>query len=930
MFYEGLENPKWVRPLLGLGAFANPPEPLITDDGYIRDVYWPEISYLVRVAPEAPDDVVDVLLTLGDTNNAWVKRALFEIGTRIPPSAGARLKPVLKQWMKTGFGWRTDPRRLVDFAITLLEGGEARTGRWLANYLFTPMPPTTDDPYLRKPELALDEYWYQTELPRLLPALGDDAVKALTGWLAKYIQLAGYADSGHDFSGMIRPSVKSRGDTYPSPEHALVDALRDVGVTAMVADPERTSRTLLGSGTQLLRKIAMFTVAEAIRQQVAAGSDSHGLVDVAQRLLGDPSSADEHLLIEYAELAQQVARINTDALAVISDVIDHAHAEDLRWMAARQVDEDATAEEIMAEAKEGADRSKHTWLSAIGAEALPPRLQTELAELDATFGVVGEPPTPLGVITTWSGPNPHSTQDQMAAMSPTELVEHLASWHDTGRGWGPEPSHEGQGRELAALLTTNPLALSGVSDLVQRLRPTYLRAILRGWQAALKAGVALEWSPVADLVRDVLHHSNESPFPAEGGDMDDDRDFRGAKTAAVGLLEDLVKDVGAAEIPEAALIAFADLIIEDAADEQAWVEYDQYESGEGSWDPLTVSLNWQWPKRLRALIHLATRAGIRPWTARALDAIERELRRPDRHGAGSAVVGESLGRLLGSHPDWVRGRSSDLFGGEAGLSENQQIALTTAIATHYYRRELYELLSGALVAAISLGDRLVSGWRTEAAPAQRIGEWAINALIFGDATFEDAVVDSFFANASAAVRGGALDRVAWSLFRANRVDDSIRDRFANLWDDRVRHVREHPDDKAELRGFYWLAKGRTFAVEWWLPRLREALELEPEIGTQRYMIGRELARASSVAPSDALAALRLLLAVPEESGAVSLELVDNAVPVIIANALSGGDPGLRNAAEMYMNELGAKGYLALEAEVQAVLRGELRVEETED
>jgi hypothetical protein len=59
VFYEGLENPLWVRPLLQAGAFTNPPEPQATDDGYLRDVYWPEISYLTRIAPQAPGDVVD-------------------------------------------------------------------------------------------------------------------------------------------------------------------------------------------------------------------------------------------------------------------------------------------------------------------------------------------------------------------------------------------------------------------------------------------------------------------------------------------------------------------------------------------------------------------------------------------------------------------------------------------------------------------------------------------------------------------------------------------------------------------------------------------------------------------------------------------------------------------------------------------------------
>ncbi len=49
-FYEGLKNPLWVRPLADSGAFSSPPEPQVGSDGSVRDTYWPEASYLGRVA----------------------------------------------------------------------------------------------------------------------------------------------------------------------------------------------------------------------------------------------------------------------------------------------------------------------------------------------------------------------------------------------------------------------------------------------------------------------------------------------------------------------------------------------------------------------------------------------------------------------------------------------------------------------------------------------------------------------------------------------------------------------------------------------------------------------------------------------------------------------------------------------------------------
>ena len=127
-FFEGLKNPLWVAPLDREGVLRNPPEPEVTEEGLIRDLYWPEIDYLIRVAPDAPADVVDVLLKLKTSGNAWVRRGAFAIAAVIPADQAARLQPLFSSWSSTGFGWRTDPRHQVATVINLLEGGQRQAG----------------------------------------------------------------------------------------------------------------------------------------------------------------------------------------------------------------------------------------------------------------------------------------------------------------------------------------------------------------------------------------------------------------------------------------------------------------------------------------------------------------------------------------------------------------------------------------------------------------------------------------------------------------------------------------------------------------------------------------------------------------------------------------------------------------------------------
>ena len=76
----------------------------------------------------------------------------------------------------------------MSFAIALLDGGETKTGRWLTNLLFEPRASRTEETF-KEPHVELEDYWYQEELPRALPALGDDAFKAAAGWLARYSAL---------------------------------------------------------------------------------------------------------------------------------------------------------------------------------------------------------------------------------------------------------------------------------------------------------------------------------------------------------------------------------------------------------------------------------------------------------------------------------------------------------------------------------------------------------------------------------------------------------------------------------------------------------------------------------------------------------------------------------------------------------------------
>ncbi|MGM7774753.1 hypothetical protein ACSVHC_01835 [Arthrobacter sp. KNU-44] len=920
-FFEGLKNPLWVEPLARAGMFDNPPEPEVTDDGLIQDFYWPEIDYLIRVAPASPQAVVDVLLKLADSNNAWVRRAVFTIGASIPADNAAALKPLLKKWETGGFGWRSDPRDMVSMVVNLLQGGQDKTGKWLANLLFRPSASENK----HKAALALDEYWYDDGLPRVAKALGDDGLKTVLPWLEAYERHSGHLTDTFDMTEMSRESIRHRSDNYPSVEHSLIETVRDLATGSMASKPQTTKTILTKSPMTLARKILLYAVAETLlnsdeQTSTHVGDDLH---TIAEELLSDNRLRDDSYRIELGELARAVGKRRPSALDPLIEFISAGPQKKLSELQERlRRDDEDTPEVLQARVQLVFDSWKHRWLSAIGGEVLPPTLQPVLAELDSRLGVIDAPLSPVPRLTTWSGPNGPISRDDMSVMSPAELTAHLASWHDTADGWGPGPSHEGQGRELSALVATNPRVLAGAPDLVDRLRPTYLRAILQGWEAALKAALQLEWLEVADLISGVLAHADASSFPIEGGEWDDDVDFRWAKNAAVSLLEELAKKRDNPLIPPQAASIFAGLLINKADDEVAWKEYDANQNESGM-DPLNLSINRQWPIRLHGLINLMSHGQDAPWYEEARASFERELEKTDRHGASRAIVGENLGRLLTVDPDWLNARAVDLFGSTDGVSPNQQIALTTTLAVHYYHPALYDLLAPSLETAIRSAEPLASGWRGESTPQQRIGEWVVTAIIQGHKPMDDPLAEAFFTVTEPKVRGKAIGHIAWSFMHAESVDSEIRDRFADLWDARVKHVRSQPEDKNELNEFYWFVRSGKFDPAWWLPRLKEAVQLDPDLAGGRFMMGKQIASAADADPRQAFDATKILLSNRQEAGMPTWDLTQNAVPMVIARAIVSGDKQLKEEVILFMNELGEKGDQGLQKAVNDVLNGKI-------
>lgn len=261
---------------------------------------------LDAMAEHAPSDVANVLVTFSGSSNSWVRRIVFAAGSRMPASIAVRLKPVIKAWAGSGFGWRTDPRDLVSFAVNMLEGGQTKFGVSFANRLFRP---TGEKGATGDPVTELKQHWYSEELPRVTRALGDGVLKTILPWLVLYEQQARSLGEGYDHSGFGRSQISERPNSYHEVQDALIDAVRDAALEQLEKDPAGAWVDLNRSPILIVRRICLYSAAEVLQRQVAYGDVNTDLVSIARELMLDVKSRDQLAIPDFISLLRALGAV---------------------------------------------------------------------------------------------------------------------------------------------------------------------------------------------------------------------------------------------------------------------------------------------------------------------------------------------------------------------------------------------------------------------------------------------------------------------------------------------------------------------------------------------------------------------------------------------------------------------------------------------
>jgi len=105
-FFNTVDNPMWISPLAAHGFFKKPPNVEAVEDGRIVAPLWWPIFFLQRVSEQSPEQVVEIILGLEQTDNPRILREIFSIASDLKNTElSLRLKPLIMRFLKSPYRW---------------------------------------------------------------------------------------------------------------------------------------------------------------------------------------------------------------------------------------------------------------------------------------------------------------------------------------------------------------------------------------------------------------------------------------------------------------------------------------------------------------------------------------------------------------------------------------------------------------------------------------------------------------------------------------------------------------------------------------------------------------------------------------------------------------------------------------------------------
>lgn len=939
-FFLRLTHAAWLDPLRRAGFFRAPPLPEPAASGGLTHPYWMAAEYLARVAPVHPETVGAILEAAANTENIRAQAQMITVMLQLRPQERLRLAGVVKRWAP-GLRRLFWGDQVPAFATALARDGALDLAFDLtASVLDLPDPdsgtgrrPVQAAEYGRdRQERAWDLRDAATTLvPALLQGDGLRALALFADALDYHVGRrpddadadpttpAGLEDFSHLWGDDLgRRERHDTGDLRLFLTHVTLEAAKELGART----PDRISDivgVLRRRGGRVLRRIELAALTALLQSDdpAVAGAVLPIAVDrlTEQALLQEADVAPEW----GALLVATFPRLDRDGRTrVLSALVPP----DFSWLEPQYAERRATAWRR--------DRL------AIIADHLEPDARGELASLIEAEGDA-EPLRHGGPsIASWVGPTSPLEADALQGMDVDALVNFLQHWEQ--RPGFAEASQEGLGRQLAKMVEGNPARHAPWAQRFVGLAPTYVRSLLEGFAAAVRADRAFPWTDVLALADWVVAQSVPESDMGETG-FDVDIDWRGGRRTIADLL-----GLGLASAWKEGVMPLAErdrlwrMIERLAEDPNPSPAYEERYGGTNM-DPHSLAINTTRPEAIDAAIRYAiwlashtaqSNVGLRDVLVTAPEVaklLERHLdAATDPSLAVRAAMGTWLGTLARTDPEWVRGHLALLLPADA-TEKARRDALWDAYAQwsqpHPDALPVLELSYRAAVerTGADRGTRHIGE-----GPDDRLAEHILTLYWWGAILLEEStgLVAHFFAHADAARRRHAIHFAGFSLFHTDKpVAVEPIERLRRLWEWRFPQVEgvlvsaEERDGeaaraaRAELEEFGWWFASGAFDPAWALAQLERVLMLTGRVELD-HAVAEQLEDLSGSHPAEVLRCLRAVdFTGNGERWSIHSWLERG--PAILGRVLANGSDPVRAETRKLVNRIVAAGHLEFRA-----------------